>query len=449
MFSGETPRQALDRDGSGGTRASIVNPANSGHLERGARETPVAVFPLPAASVGARAGADEASAPCAAARGVLPTIHPVTTLEGMRALEADWTRLEQRAAAPSQFFQTFAWNMAWAERFVQGKHAPRLHILTGWRSGELVAVFPLMIACDGPFCTLKWLTDPFLQYGDALLSADLDRERWLAAAWAHIIALPGIDTIQLRKVRADAAAHALLANFCARTDEDRVGCFLALDGAENYEALVARLPSRRRQLRRKLRRALEQDAALTFTLHEQGEDMSAAIAETLRLKRQWLAETGLPNKVIPDPRLDGFLTSLAARNLDGPRAVACELLRDGVATAYEIAFQFKGHHYLYIIAQPPALAALSPSKVEIDAAQAWCVDNGFHTFDLLPPSDRYKRDLSDQTIAIADFVLATTLKGRLYLAYLARIRPALKRLYMRLGEGPRHMLGRLMAGLRG
>ena len=67
-------------------------------------------------------------------------------------------------------------------------------------AGRLVLVWPLMEICSGPICVLRWLSDPYSQYGDVLIAGDAEPETALAAAWGQIRELPGIDAIRLRHV---------------------------------------------------------------------------------------------------------------------------------------------------------------------------------------------------------------------------------------------------------
>lgn len=354
----------------------------------------------------------------------------IDTLEAMRALADDWRALETDAAAHN-FWQSFDWSMRWAERFLTTPHCLGLAILTGRQDGRLVMLWPLMIAREGPFRALKWLSDPFPQYGDALVAREADREGLLRAAWLHLAALPDIDTIVLRKVRADAAANGVLAASCAHTTEKRVGCFMEIGRFASHDELMKALPSRRRQLRRKLRKKLEEAGPLAFETAFSGDRFVPTIRETMRLKRQWLKDTGQVSKPVSDPRLDDLLASFADAPEGGPRVAVGTLTCGGRPAAYEVAFHYKRHHYLYIIAQTPEFVEQSPSKVQVDEAQAWGLQNGIETFDLLPPSDRYKRDLSDQTIEVFDYVKAASASGRLHVFYLTRLRPLLKTLYLR------------------
>lgn len=398
---------------------------------------------MTAALAGARALKRDAATGTPARAKPLPAVDLalIGTLDGMRALEDEWRKLEDDAAAHN-FWQSFDWCMRWVERFLTAPDCARLLILTGRKDGRLVMLWPLMVECDGPFCALKWLSDPFPQYGDVLVARDVDRDGLVRAGWRHLAALPGIDAIVLRKVRVDAAVNPMLAASCAHTAERRVGCYMTIGAFDSHGALMQALPSRRRQLRRKLRKKLEDAGALEFRITFGGDGFAPTIRETMRLKRQWLKDTGQVSKPVSDPRLEDLLFSFAGAPADAPRVAVGTLTCNGRPAAYEIAFHYKKHHYLYIIAQEPDFASLSPSKVQVDEAQAWGIANGIETFDLLPPSDRYKRDLSDETVEVFDYIKAASLKGRAYALYLARVRPALKDFYVK------HLMG-LLARVRG
>jgi CelD/BcsL family acetyltransferase involved in cellulose biosynthesis len=382
---------------------------------------------LPAAEVEERAATAHASvrgAPDGA-----PLVELVTTVMAMRALERDWRALEDAGAESFSFFQGFDWNMRWVEQFVSA--GDRIVIAVGRERGRVVMIWPLMVARLGPIRVLTWLGEPFPQYGGVLLDRTVDRALWLREGWAAIRAVPGVSAIHLRRVRADDPSAAFLAGACRAMGEAQASCFMRLDRHATYDALYAALPSRRRRLRRKLQRKLEARGPLTLRIVFGGDDFVDGLAEALRLKRTWLRDTGQVSKAISDGRLDGLLQSFAGTQAKCAARIAMGVLYCGEdPVAYEIAFHYRGHHYHYLITQAPAFVELSPSKVQIDLTQKWAIEEGMAVFDLLAPEDRYKRDLSDETIAITDFGQSLTPLGRGYIAYQARFRPALKRAYI-------------------
>lgn len=390
---------------------------------------PVAL-PLELPSAGIEGPAAIAAAAGRSAPAGASSVELVTTVAAMRALERDWRALEDAGAESFNFFQGFDWNMRWVEQFVSA--GDRIVIAVGRECGRAVMIWPLMVARLGPIRVLTWLGEPFPQYGGVLLDRTVDRALWLSEGWAAIRAVPGVSAIHLRRVRADDPSAGFLAGACRAMGETQASCFMRLDRHATYEALYGALPSRRRRLRRKLQRELEARGPLTLRIVFGGDEFVDGLAEALRLKRIWLRDTGQVSKAISDGRLDGLLQSFAGTQAKCAARIAMGVLYCGDdPVAYEIAFHYRGHHYLYLITQAPAFVELSPSKVQIDLTQKWAIEEGMAVFDLLAPEDRYKRDLSDETIAITDFGQSLTPLGRTYIAYQTRFRPALKRAYNR------------------
>src|SRR5438270_4726574 len=62
------------------------------------------------------------------------------------------------------------WCSAWAKHYAKPGSPNELCILTGYQDGALVFVWPLMKTRNGPFTVLRWMSEPFAQYGDVLLA---------------------------------------------------------------------------------------------------------------------------------------------------------------------------------------------------------------------------------------------------------------------------------------
>jgi CelD/BcsL family acetyltransferase involved in cellulose biosynthesis len=76
-------------------------------------------------------------------------VERILDLHGLRALETDWRRLEQRAACQLPFL-TFDWATMWWEHMHEDKLAIRdelfVHVVRS-AEGELVSIAPLMRTC--------------------------------------------------------------------------------------------------------------------------------------------------------------------------------------------------------------------------------------------------------------------------------------------------------------
>jgi len=123
----------------------------------------------------------------------------VSDLDAFKALESDWRKLETTSGRSHNVFQSFDWCYAWAKTYIGGDR--QLSIITGYHRGELAFVWPLMKVRHGPFSILRWLSEPFGQYGDILIATGEDPRLWLSGGFDFIKKLKGISTLRLRHVR--------------------------------------------------------------------------------------------------------------------------------------------------------------------------------------------------------------------------------------------------------
>ena len=109
---------------------------------------------------------------------IFPSRPPPAPIE---LLGEKWREL-QKDAAPHQVFQSFEWCSNWARFYAKPEHGIEPCVITGYQDRELVFVWPLMKVKAGPFTLLRWLSDPFGQYGDILVARKADAQAWMASA---------------------------------------------------------------------------------------------------------------------------------------------------------------------------------------------------------------------------------------------------------------------------
>lgn len=376
-------------------------------------------------------------------------IEVVTTALELQRLSSAWLALERGAAART-VFQTFHWCDAWYRRYAQGRDGVRLHVVVGRRDGRAVMVWPLMATRHGGVWILKFLSDPFAQYGDILVDGAEEPEVWIDAAWSAIAADASIDGVSLRHVRTDTCLHRLLAQRCGTPVERNVAPYLDLTGFGDAAAYHAALSRNQRAKRSKLRKRLERHGEIAFAVYREGPQFAAAIARALDFKREWLATRGYRTDVLLEPGFTEFVTELGRGDTEGMTAAAGVLSRDGTPLSVDVGIHFKGEYFGYLIVQDQLLLDESPAKLHLDLLQKWTVEHGFGRFDLMAPDAPYKMHWANATVAVDDFALATTLEGRLYCSlYLKTLRPHVKRLYHALPMRLRRPLVDLMRTGRG
>ena len=382
----------------------------------------------PAAAVAQR----EAAAVAAAARRDVAgsfAIRLVDSLDGLAALRDPWTRLE-RAAGSAQIFQSYAWCSAWARLYAAPGSGYRLTILAGYDDGRLVSIWPMMTVAAGPIRILRFLSEPYGQYGDVLVEPGPRAETWIAAMWGHLTALPGIDVVRVRHVRADAVVAAFARARMRPAGYTETAPFMDLtrfDGETGYEARYTKVQRKRR---RRIRKSLEERGPLHFELHRSGETYERLVDTVIGRKRGWLRQRGLHSRPLACPLTSVFLKELARGGGDGVTPVISVLRAGDDEISYELGLRYRDRHCGYITAHDDALTEDSPARLHMDLSQRRALTDGLAVFDLMVPGDRHKASWSNRTVAVDDFYTPLTWKGHLYgRLYLGLVRPLLRRLY--------------------
>ena len=357
----------------------------------------------------------------------------------LAALSSGWQVLEEHAAQPHNFFQSFAWCSAWAQVYTDGRTGTALRILVARKNGAVVMIWPMMTVRYGPVTILKWLSDPIGQYGDVLVAPDADEDAWLEDAWAHITADPALDGVALRHVRTDARIHRFLEQNCRPLPGVESAPQLdlrAFSSAQDYSMALSR---NQRSQRSKLLKKIERGGPVSFDVHTGGSAFREAARQALLFKERWLELHSLKADTIVDPRFEQLLAALCEQ--EPPCASIGVLSRNGEPLSLDVAFCYRGRYFGSVISTAPDHEALSPTKVHLDMRQKACIEAGFQEFDLMIPATPFKQHWSDSTVEAHDYVLAVNLWGFAYCSfYLGALRPFLKRVYHAAGEKPRAVL---------
>jgi CelD/BcsL family acetyltransferase involved in cellulose biosynthesis len=288
--------------------------------------------------------------------------------------------------------------------------APQALVATVTRAGTARTLWPLRLERRYGVLVATDLASPFTQYSD-VIGEPLDDETFQTLCH-QLQASHRVDAILCRAVRADSGlAPALTAMPNAGIGHDGAPFvdLLAFDSFDAYEAQFSKHTQRmRRQRRRKLEKA---HGPLRFTVLS-GAAGQAALATALQWKRQWLRDQGLSSRVIGAE--DHEATLMAAAN--GPGVQVSVLSAGAAPVAIELGFANQHHHAAFMGAFDPALAAFSPGQEQMMLTLAWCFEQGFSRYDLLPPRDAYKlrwtRGHSEEPVQ--DYCVGLTAMGTLY-----------------------------------
>jgi len=380
---------------------------------------------------------------------VIPLNGQISLAADMPAIEGlaeDWRRLHAQAALSHNVFQSADWCLAWSRHYAKPEHGIEPCVVTGYQDGALVFLWPLMKVRKGPFTLLRWLSDPFAQYGDIVVAPGIDAGPWCRGAVELLRRVNGIDSLRLRHVRADAAVLPFLRDHFHRAGETGEAPFLDL-AAYPTEADYDRRYSREQRKRRgKIRKSLEAMGPVEFGTLPPGSLMDRAMAEAITHKRRWLAERGLYSQPLMCALLEPFLRELSGMTGGAISLVTSCLKAGNRPISWEIGLRCGTTHYGFITAHDTSLTDASPARLHMDLSQRQAVRDGMRCFDLMVPGDPHKQSWSNGRVEVYDFHTPLSLAGAIYgHGYLSLLRPLIRRLYFNAPAAIRARFTRLFS----
>jgi CelD/BcsL family acetyltransferase involved in cellulose biosynthesis len=318
---------------------------------------------------------------------------------GKHALDqaaGDWRAIE-REGALSTPFQAFAVAEAAINAHLAHGHEP--HIIVVREHGMPVAILPLVMTTMAGSRVLRFLGDPLIQYGDAILSRAGNEAHLVQAL--HAAGKLGADAALLRKVRSDAKISPLLSRR-AHVSSVEEAPYVDL----RREATLP--PRDARELRRYRRRLAEiGEVKLNIT---RGDGAIECVRTALELKRNWLSAKGFTSSVIGDAHWEQVLVSLVTEHAN---LLACARLEvGGRLAAIEVAVTHNKRWHAFLGAIDPSFAKSGPGQVQMADTIAHAREQGFLAYDLLAPADPFKRVIATGAIAVCDYALPLSLQGQ-------------------------------------
>jgi CelD/BcsL family acetyltransferase involved in cellulose biosynthesis len=325
----------------------------------------------------------------------------VTVFEGADAVEhaaSAWQAIEDGGGVNSPF-QSLAVARAAVSAHIANGEIPR--IVTVRDGNRPMAVFPTVVGHWLGIPSIRFLGEPFVQYGDVIARPNANAahlQAALAAAADERIASVAF----FRRVRIDALIGPILARCAAVVTEDGAPIVDLQDGVK--------LKSHHARELRRLRRRLSEQGDVVFEVLS-GAATCEILHETLKFKRAWLIERGLPSSLFGNPPWERVILDLAGARCGSTEMMVARVLVGGTTAATEIGFVGRDTWFAYMGALAPEIARFGPGHILMDELMAWCRARGLKAYDLLPPIQPYKLALTSRTVAARDYALALGLAG--------------------------------------
>jgi CelD/BcsL family acetyltransferase involved in cellulose biosynthesis len=397
-------------------------------------------------------GSADAMRPARPGGGVAPSGMPVelamvTSLDGLMALEADWTALHAEVGQTAHVFQSFNWCWHWCRHYLSDTAAgPRLAIVTGRVAGRLALVFPLVVQRSAGLLELTWLGAPVSQYGDLIAAPDAADLDTLLAAWDLAVAQTGADVANLRRVRADAMVAPLLERIGAVVTATEDAPYLDLARDTSFAGWEERRQPKARKNRRRQERRLAEMGETAFIGEAGNVEAGVLAGHAVRLKRETLGNKGAISTALSDQRFEAFFTDVA-HGLGRPAGVTVLAITcAGLPAAIKIVLESKGAAFLHVAVFEPRFERCAPGALLLEHLIDRTLRSRRHTLDLLPPRHEYKMDFGDGVVRVRDYAKALSTTGWLYTQGYLRLRRRLKSIVEALPHPVRKLIARLAGG---
>jgi CelD/BcsL family acetyltransferase involved in cellulose biosynthesis len=371
-----------------------------------------------------------------------PAVGIVSDRTAFEAMQEEWRALEAGAASPV-IFQSFAWCRAVWEH--HARHGRRFDpfILTVHERGRLAGLLPLKRERSGFARILTGFGEPYQQYTDVLLSDEASRSaaRRLVDAACQLV---GVDGLNLLKVRDDSALAALLAEKGAIRSNADAAPFVDLSPFADFTAYYATRNAKTRKNMRNARNRLARGGRLAHRVLSGPADIDALVTRAHAGRERWLDQLGLTSRAFRDPTFGAFARALAAPG-SGVEVLAMSLTLDDKPVADQWGIVLNNRYYAYVATWAPEFEEASPGKLHLEEVIHACHERGIAVADFLMPAARYKFTWTETAMPVADYALPLSLRARLHTSlWSGRVRPALKRLALKLPAGLRSRAARLL-----
>jgi CelD/BcsL family acetyltransferase involved in cellulose biosynthesis len=351
----------------------------------------------------------------------------VTTRAGFDKLGKDWDALFARAGKGAQAFQTFGWCRHWCDHYYDDDASgASLAIVTGWRDGRLVLVWPLVASRSAGLVRLWTMGEPATQYCDALVESSPDTTKQLRQAWDRVVATVQPDLAWFPRVRDDAVIAPLMQALGGIAVKRAQAPFVDLSDTPDFDTYMSRRSSQARKRRRAQERR-EEALKIEVDAPEPGAFASRLAAMTVEMKRAQLGERGLISPAFSDGRLGRFFADAARGGDDASVAQMITLKYGGEYAAANILVRCKDQMLGHVFTYDPRFAKESFGSSLLYRSIMLAIAQGCRTLDLLSPADEYKMRHADGAVDVISWALPLTAKGRAYThVYLERVVPLLK-----------------------
>lgn len=354
----------------------------------------------------------------------------VRSRDAVARLERDWLDLEN-AAGHDIFFQSYGWTTSvWDFETSRNNTNFDPLVVLAHVGDQLVAVLPLERINTGLRRLIVPIGFAYSQISNLIIAPDYAPQPIFAAMQTAATKALAADNFLFPKVREDSVLARAMPRDHLLTGEVLGAPIVELDGFEDYPSYLQTIRLKTRKNIRNARNRLEREGELKNIALDSPSERRALIGRTLAWRAERLHEQGLTSRAFGSSHFAQFCDSLVAHQHMTIAAFSYQLCNEPLAEQW--GFVHSGRYYCYVTSRDFAHIDESPGKLHLAEIIRSCMDMKLRACDLGVPDMPYKRTWATRTIAIKDYAIPLTLKGKIMCqVWDVFLRPKLKQIVLK------------------
>ncbi len=353
----------------------------------------------------------------------------VDSTEQLKNLNIEWQKLFE-SGDKNLYFQSHEWISSWWQFYgEEAGYELSIIVVRSVGDGELLLIWPLVVKRYGLCHVGMWPCQDIGQYGDVLISDNVEVEDCLDVVWEQL-SRSQIDLLKLSQVREDAKVYSFLNDKGQINGESESTYWVDFEGLESWESYML---SRSKNFRKRQKRMLKQFSELgelSFEVVDDQNSIPKVLSDLLEIKRKWLADAGIYGRILERQEAREWLIDIGLKAHAQGKLNLTILRLDDQIVAGQVAFISDNELSAHIGAYDVQYRRFGIGRIQTEDAIRWAHENGYQLFDFMPPYAEYKTSWTNSEVKVDNFLCTLSFKGNFFkIFFSSSFRSKVKKLY--------------------
>lgn len=330
--------------------------------------------------------------------------------------EKRWRQATETSTAT--VFQTYEWLSVWRATIGESEGAQEYLVFIEAQDGELLMAIPLAIQRSNGTAVLQFLGGGMTDYNLPLLNPAFARalsHADIIKLWARILSiLPSVDLVWLRRMpqRFDGVPNPL----ASLPNVGVTGQAFMVSLPEDFSSYKRALDKDFTKNTQYRRRRLDKEGAVELSLPTTPAERSSLVQAIVEWKSAWQRALNLSNTFARPDHL-AFYQALSATTFKEGSVEVAGLTVNGVAISGMWSTIFRSRYAVLVMAYDDKWSRFAAGRLLTERVIQSCIERkSLKVFDLTIGGEAYKKDWTNETMEVCDYLRHCSVKGFAFIA---------------------------------